>query len=256
MNIHSYWMSKFGEYSPNIQVIIMVGLATLSSNILASAFFFIFGFENVGKVMIGTTCVVILVSAPLGAFLVSLNFKMKQLAAQLDLNSRRDDLTGLSTRAEFYFQVQRQFQFGDPARSAGAILYIDADHFKRINDEHGHAIGDAVLQEIGIVLRSFLREWDYAARFGGEEFAIFLKGADIGKATWISHRILMATRGVAGQLGVDGLNVTVSIGVAIHAPGQTLDEVLISADQCLYSAKNQGRNRMVLAGISSAKTTD
>src|SRR5688572_21730006 len=118
MNIHSYWMSKFGEYSPNLQVIIMVGLATVSSNILASVFFFIFGFENVGKVMIGTTCVVILVSVPLGAFLVGLNFKMKQLAAQLDLNSRRDDLTGLSTRAEFYLQVQRQFQFGDPAKSA------------------------------------------------------------------------------------------------------------------------------------------
>ena len=85
MNTYNLWMSKFGEFSPSVQVVILVGLATLSSNILALVFFYAFGFDNAEKVVVGTTCVVILVSAPLGAFLVGLNFKLKQVAALLDL---------------------------------------------------------------------------------------------------------------------------------------------------------------------------
>ena len=247
MHIYDIWMMRFGDYSPGVQVGIMIGLATISANLLALLFFFTIGFDRPEQIIIGTTCTTVLVSAPLGVFLVSLNFKMKQVAAQLDHETRTDSLTGLSTRTEFYLQVQRQMRLCDPSKGAGGILYLDADHFKRINDAYGHAIGDAVLQEIGILIRSIIGEWDHAARFGGEEFAVFLEGADLGKAKWISHRILSATRDIAGHLRVDGLNVTVSIGVAILEPNQTLDEVLIAADQCLYSAKNQGRNRVVLA---------
>ena len=189
MHIYGLWMARFGEYSPGMQVFFMVSLATLSANFLALIFFYTIGFNDTAKVVLGTTCVTALVSAPLGGFLVGLNFKLKQVAAQLDLETRKDGLTGLSTRTEFYLQVQRRIQLSDPAKGAGAFLYIDADHFKRINDEYGHAIGDAVLQEIGISINSIIGEWDHAARFGGEEFAVFLEGSDLGKAKWISHGI-------------------------------------------------------------------
>ncbi|MGH6862279.1 MAG: GGDEF domain-containing protein, partial [Phyllobacterium sp.] len=165
----------------------------------------------------------------------------------LDLASRRDDLTGLFNRNEFYLQAQRQIALCDPDRSAGALLYIDADHFKSINDRYGHAVGDSVLQEIGLLLRSVIGEWDFAARFGGEEFALFLTNADIGKADWLSHKILMGMRKVSEHLRIDDLDVTVSVGISIHAPGQALEEALIAADKCLYAAKNQGRNRIVHA---------
>ncbi|MBB3149832.1 diguanylate cyclase (GGDEF)-like protein [Phyllobacterium trifolii] len=256
MNTYDIWMSKFGEFSPAMQVGIMVCLATVAANALSLFFFFTTGFERVDVLLAATTCTTVLVSAPLGAFLVGLTSRLRQVAAQLDLTARTDDLTGLSTRTEFYLQVNRQMKMCDPAKGAGAILYIDADHFKRINDEFGHAIGDAVLQEIGFLVSDIIGEWDHAARFGGEEFAIFLDGADEGKAKWISHRILSGTRGIAGQLRVDGLQVSVSIGVAIHEPNETLEEVLIAADQCLYSAKNQGRNRVVLATSTRLHSTN
>ena len=103
-----------------------------------------------------------------------------------------------------------------------------------------------------MLIRSTIGEWDFAARFGGEEFAIFLTGADLGKADWISHRILTGVRDISKYLRINDLEVTVSVGIAIHRPGQDLEEALVAADKCLYAAKNQGRNRIVHADDSPA----
>lgn len=247
MTTYDFWMTKFGDISPYKQVIIMVLMATVAANFLAVGFFAFVDLGQIDNVLIVTTAIVIIVSAPLGSFLVGLNYRLKQTASLLDLASRRDDLTGLSNRNEFYLQAQRQITLCDPVKSAGAILYIDADHFKSINDRYGHAVGDSVLQEIGLLLRSVIGEWDFAARFGGEEFALFLTNADIGKADWLSHKILMGMREIPTYLRIPELNVTVSVGISIHQPGQLLEEALVAADKCLYAAKNQGRNRIVHA---------
>lgn len=254
MTTYDLWMTKFGNMSPYKQVVIMVLMATISANLLALGFFVFIDLSEIDNVLIVTTAIVVIVSAPLGSFLVGLNYRLKQTALLLDLASRRDDLTGLSNRNEFYLQAQRQIALCDPERSAGAILYIDADHFKAINDRHGHAVGDSVLQEIGILLRSVVGEWDFAARFGGEEFAIFLTNADIGKADWLSHKILMGMREISTHLRMPELNVTVSVGIAIHQPGELLEEALVAADKCLYAAKNQGRNRIVHANSEFIET--
>ncbi|PWV96475.1 diguanylate cyclase (GGDEF)-like protein [Phyllobacterium myrsinacearum] len=245
MNIYTLWMTKFGALSPLTQVAIMVGMATISSDILAVLAFFVIGLRTPYHVAGVTTAIVVLVSVPLGAFLVGLNFKLKQLAAQLDLESRRDDLTGLLNRAEFYVQAQGLFLAARPMDSAGALLYIDADHFKAINDRFGHAAGDEVIHEIGRVIRANIGARDLAARIGGEEFTVFLADADLGRANWISHKILMATRTIGRELGLDTTAITVSIGIALHEPGQSLEETLGVADKYLYSAKHQGRNRVV-----------
>lgn len=250
MTTYDLWMTKFGDLSPPKQVSIMVAMATISANCLAILFFFLVKLDRIDILLAVTTCIVIIVSAPLGSFLVGLNYRLKQAAILLDVASRQDDLTGLFNRNEFYLQAQRQITLCDPTRSAGAILYIDADHFKSINDRYGHAVGDSVLQEIGILLRSVVGEWDFAARFGGEEFAIFLTNADIGKADWLAHKILMGMREISNHLRIPDLNVTVSVGIAIHEPGQMLEEALVAADKCLYAAKNQGRNRIVHANGS------
>jgi diguanylate cyclase (GGDEF)-like protein len=245
MNIYNLWMTKFGALSPLKQVAIMVGMATISADTLAVAAFFVIGLETPHRVAAVTTAIVVLVSLPLGAFLIGLNYKLKQLAEQLDLESRRDDLTGLLNRAEFYLETQRVFTVSRPIDSAGALLYIDADHFKAINDRFGHAAGDGVIHEIGRVIKSSISERDLAARIGGEEFTVFLTDADLGRANWIAHKILIATRNIGKDLGLDRTTITVSIGISLHAPGQSLEETLAIADRYLYSAKHQGRNRVV-----------
>lgn len=250
MTTYDFWMTKFGDYSPIKQVAIMVGMAVVSSDVLATFFFVVVGLDRLAVVLLVTTCIVVIVSVPLGAFLVGLNFRLKQTAVQLDLALRKDDLTGLSNRNEFYLQAEKQITGCDPTESAGALLYIDADHFKSINDRYGHAVGDGVLREIGILIRSVIGSGDFAARFGGEEFAIFLNEADLGKADWLSRKILTGVRDISQHLRIGDLDVTVSVGIAIHEPGQSLEAALIAADQCLYAAKTQGRNRIVHANAN------
>lgn len=252
MTTYDLWMTKFGDLPPFKQVAIMVGMAIAASDLLTALFFLVVRLDRLDVALIVTTFIVIVVSVPLGAFLVGLNYRLKQTALRLDLALRKDDLTGLSNRNEFYMQAQKQITLCDPDQSAGAVLYIDADHFKSINDRYGHAVGDAVLQEIGILIRSIIGEWDFAARFGGEEFAIFLTGADLGKADWLSHKILTGVRDISKYLRIGDLDVTVSVGISIHQPGQGLEEALVAADKCLYAAKNQGRNRIVHADHSLA----
>jgi diguanylate cyclase (GGDEF)-like protein len=247
MTTYDLWMTRFGDCAPVKQVAIMVGMAVVSADALAAFFFSLVGLDRLLTVLLVTTCIVVVVSVPLGAFLVGLNFRLKQIAIQLDIASRKDDLTGLSNRNEFYLQAEQQITLCDPTKSAGALLYIDADHFKSINDRYGHGVGDGVLQEIGILILSIIDEGDFAARFGGEEFAIFLGNADLGKADWLSHKILAGVRDISRHLRIGDLEVTVSVGIAIHEPGQSLESALIAADKCLYAAKNQGRNRIVHA---------
>ncbi len=247
MTTYDFWTAKFGDYAPMQQITIMVGMAVVASNALATGFFLVIGLDQIETVLLATTLIVVIVSVPLGAFLIGLNFRLKQAAIQLDVASRKDGLTGLGNRNEFYLQAQRQIVLGDPEKSAGAVLYIDADHFKSINDRYGHAVGDSVLQEIGSLIRFTIGEWDFAARFGGEEFAIFLSNADLGKADWLSHKILTGVRDISKHLLIADLDVTVSVGISIHEPGQSLEAALIAADKCLYAAKSQGRNRIVHA---------
>ncbi|MBZ9654815.1 GGDEF domain-containing protein [Phyllobacterium lublinensis] len=247
MTTYDFWMSKFGDYTPIKQIAIMVGMAVMASDVLAVFFFLLIGLDRLVIVLAVTTFIVVIVSVPLGAFLVGLNFRLKKSAMQLDVASRRDGLTGLYNRNEFYLQAQRQITLCDPERSAGALLYIDADHFKSINDRHGHAVGDSVLQEIGGLIRSTIGDWDFAARFGGEEFAIFLRDADLEEADRLSRRILRGVRDISKTLQIGDLDVTVSVGISIHEPGQSLEAALVAADKCLYAAKSQGRNRIVHA---------
>ena len=126
-----------------------------------------------------------------------------------------------------------------------AVLMLDIDHFKQINDQHGHAAGDKVLIEFaGLCLQS-IRETDLAGRYGGEEFFILLPEIDLATAILSADRIRMAVAAHPFTLN-DGnsLNVTCSIGIAMYRPEQDdLDKLLLRADQALYQAKRQGRNR-------------
>jgi len=136
-----------------------------------------------------------------------------------------------------------------------ALLLLDLDHFKQINDQWGHAVGDQVLANVGAVLRSVLRTRDFAGRNGREEFAILLPDTAIPAALEIAERVRAAIAEIT--LPSSDVSVTASIGVGgypVHA--STLDRLERLADAALYLAKRHGRNRVEQAGPPVAETVD
>jgi diguanylate cyclase len=147
-----------------------------------------------------------------------------------------DALTGLANRRAIEEAV-----LGLP--SCGVIL-VDLDHFKRVNDEHGHAVGDEVLQGVAGRLESAVRGSDRVGRWGGEEFLVVLSEFDLDRVTRIAERLHAA---IGSEPLRSGLRVTASLGVAVKLPGEVFGQALERADRALYRAKEAGRNRVCVA---------
>jgi diguanylate cyclase (GGDEF)-like protein len=128
------------------------------------------------------------------------------------------------------------------------VAIIDIDHFKRINDRFGHAVGDDVLKAVAAAMRMACRDSDLLGRYGGEEFAVLLRGIPPAHVAAAVERLRAAVAGVAVAHDGDTIAPTASIGVASLSPDdRDFDKLLIRADRALYEAKAQGRNRVVLA---------
>ena len=175
--------------------------------------------------------------------LISLRQKIDNLRADADL----DHLTGLSNRRRFRVALQRELErwrrYGVPC----ALLLIDIDHMKKINDKFGHPAGDAVIRQVAQTLKDVSRDNDSAARLGGEEFALLLAGINAEKAAVAADRLRDALR----RRPVDDVGtVTVSVGVAACPDNAHTERALYSAgDSALYVAKNAGRNRVAVAPL-------
>jgi two-component system cell cycle response regulator len=153
-----------------------------------------------------------------------------------------DPLTGLRNR-----RYVRRHLDGVLRGAGAAVLLMDVDRFKAINDTHGHAIGDAVLQEVAARMRGQVRAADVVARYGGEEFLVVMAGTTAADVLAVAERLRAAV--AAEPVVVDGLAlpVTISIGVAVATQGMGAEQVLGAADAALYRAKRDGRDRVVLA---------
>ena len=164
--------------------------------------------------------------------------------ADLARLAREDALTGLPNRRAFDEALQREVARAE--RSAGRLsaLALDVDHFKRVNDAHGHAAGDAVLAAVAARAASALRAGDLLARRGGEEVAALLPGADLAAAAEVAERIRAAVAGAPIPAGGRPLTVTVSLGCAALEPGESGTLLLARADARLYAAKAGGRDRV------------
>jgi diguanylate cyclase (GGDEF)-like protein len=169
-------------------------------------------------------------------------------SALLERQSREDSLTGIANRRSFDERLQTEIERAERYGEALSLLLIDLDHFKHINDSLGHAGGDQVLCEAAVLLRDRLRQSDLAARIGGEEFALLLPRQDARGAQAVAEQLRegFATHDFATGQG-DRLRVTLSAGIAQWHAGQTRDDLLRRADQALYRAKAEGRNRVVRA---------
>jgi diguanylate cyclase (GGDEF)-like protein len=169
-----------------------------------------------------------------------------RLVSRLQRLSERDALTGLLNRRAIAPLLLREAgrlrRYAEPY----ALLMIDIDHFKAINDGHGHAAGDAALVQLAQVLREAAREVDSVARVGGEEFCILLPHCDLDGATQLAGRVHAAVRNADWEALAQP--ITVSIGLAIaQAPDEPPQAVLERADRALYRAKHDGRDRVVVA---------
>jgi diguanylate cyclase (GGDEF)-like protein len=153
-----------------------------------------------------------------------------------------DPLTGLLNRKALALRTQELEQQSRLTREPVGLILGDIDHFKRINDSHGHAAGDAVLTDVAYTLRKALRAFDLFYRTGGEEFLVLLPGADLGSAIELAE----ALRHAVSDLPQGGHEVTMSFGAAASPPGEPFDyqAVFGAADAALYEAKHSGRDRV------------
>jgi diguanylate cyclase len=161
----------------------------------------------------------------------------------------RDALTGLNNRHGFQRAVDA-LGHPPPGLQGAALLAADVDHFKRINDTHGHVIGDKVLVKIAEILRSNIKTQDIAARMGGDEFVVLFPGTALAVAAAVADQIRTAVSRmlISRADGVEYVGqVSLSIGIAIAEPDDTLESLRHRADAAMYRAKDAGRNRVSLA---------
>lgn len=181
--------------------------------------------------------------------LLSVNSRLAELAAH-------DALTGLYNRRHFYEVLRTEFQRSRRHHRPLTVLMVDIDHFKRVNDQHGHLQGDRVLSQVGQLLSDELRQTDVVARYGGDEFALILPETDERSATIVAEKLRgtvehrrFVNGGVCNEL-------TISVGVA--GLDQTLmseDALMRLTDAALYRAKDAGRNRVECAPEGVASVT-
>lgn len=179
---------------------------------------------------------------------LELRHRNEELIATLERQARLDTLTGVANRRQFLetgnAEIRRASRFVHPL----ALLMIDIDHFKRINDSCGHLVGDRVIKAVADACVLVLRECDCLGRLGGEEFAVVLPEADMAAALRAAERLRETVAALPLSHGGQPLSVTVSIGVTVlEAAGEPLSSLLHRADTAMYRAKNAGRNRVEVA---------
>jgi diguanylate cyclase (GGDEF)-like protein len=181
--------------------------------------------------------------------LIELRYSQRSLAAALTTMERLasvDEMTGLCNRRVLMerldIEVERARRFGSPL----AVIMMDLDHFKRINDDHGHAMGDSVLMNVGGLVRDGLRQVDLAGRYGGEEFCLILPGTDLAGGAALAESLRRTIENFEHVHGDHVLSATSSFGVAAFDIDTEADAkaLLKAADDALYRAKHGGRNRV------------
>ena len=167
--------------------------------------------------------------------------KLKQLAAH-------DELTGVGNRRDLNARLESEYALFKRTGVPFSVAVFDLDNFKTVNDRFGHAAGDAVIKEFAGIVKKEMREVDYIARYGGDEFVLILKGIGAKAAQVPLGRIREAVLAHPWTMVMPGIALTTSIGVASCSEDETGDDIFRRADKALYAAKLAGRNRIVAEG--------
>ena len=169
-----------------------------------------------------------------------------EMETELDRRARIDQLTGLVNRSEALSRIERVTSHPPRTGASTALLFCDIDSFKDVNDSFGHAAGDEVLRVVSERIRGCIRSDDLAARIGGDELLVLLSGVhSIGEAECIAEKIRLSVEAPIA-FGTATIAVSLSIGVTLTLDGESTDALIARADQAMYRAKTEGRNRIVV----------
>ncbi len=251
-----FGMLSFGFFKLNFREFLSVALLAILGYALIILYIFIYEPERIliklelAQLLAFTCAISIMLYTGSAIHHLRARTKKQYIALQeaLEVNQRlaiTDDLTGLYNRRHFMDQLSQQKALSERDDSDFVVFYCDLDHFKHINDTFGHHTGDMVLQKFAEILKSSIREIDYAARLGGEEFACLLVNTDIENARKVTERIRESLASYNFSDIAPSLHATVSIGISNFKQFNTIQETLMSADNRMYIAKRLGRNKVV-----------
>lgn len=181
-----------------------------------------------------------------GRRIVELQEQLLMAREALRQQATHDGLTGLLNRSALMEILHKELARSNREDQPLSVLLVDLDHFKQINDEYGHLVGDAVLREASARMKSAIRRYDSIGRYGGEEFLVVLPGCDAAGGAAQAERLRLALARRPFPIGGQAITVTCSIGCTLCsgvAPGDA-DSLVREADEALYAAKNHGRNRV------------
>ena len=210
--------------------------------------------RNADVVLFNLICVVLVMGGVLVMSVAILALRTADDVARLVHLEREviiDPLTGVYNRRYFSEQFEREFAFALRTDGCLSLLVIDLDHFKAVNDTHGHAIGDRVLAVVASILSESMRASDIVVRYGGEEFVILARATSPEVAARLGERVLNAVRAMKVSCpGNCTLSLTASVGVASRQPGDTRETLFNRADAALYEAKRAGRDRVIIGDVA------
>jgi diguanylate cyclase (GGDEF)-like protein len=179
---------------------------------------------------------------------VSVALDKARLIKDLENLATTDGLTRLYNRRTFLQRAENEFERSRRYQRPLSVLMLDVDHFKNVNDSHGHEVGDRVLRILADECRKSLRQQDVLGRYGGEEFVAFLPETSSSVAQEVAERLRRSVENLRVPVGKESIRVTLSIGIAtVRDRDRDISALIIFADQALYEAKQQGRNRVVVA---------
>lgn len=213
--------------------------------------------QSLGRKAVETGRLYIILLLMVLVFIAYVAYRFKRSQLRFMRLARRDGLTGLFNRQHFLDEAERALHYGQKSSRDACLILIDLDHFKKVNDVHGHAMGDEVLARAVAACQRHLRSTDIFGRLGGEEFGILLPECTLEQVRERAEQLRLAIAEPPGE-DESGVAISASFGVATTAcSGYDLRQLLIHADDVLYQAKNAGRNRVVVFdcadGVSSAQ---
>ena len=173
--------------------------------------------------------------------------ELRVQAEEFERQATHDKLTGLPNRRHADSYLQQQVDIAQRRKSTGALALADVDHFKRINDDYSHAIGDQVLERVARILREGCRKTDFVARYGGEEFMLYFPDTGVDRAMQVCRSLRQAVQGEDWSDIAPDFVVTISFGLAEIKDRAHSRSILDEADARLYRAKREGRNRVIAA---------
>jgi two-component system chemotaxis response regulator CheY len=192
-----------------------------------------------------------------GERILKLESDLSAARQQMEKLAMQDGLTGLLNRRAIEAQVRAELSRAERQGTPLSLALLDVDHFKTVNDQYGHEVGDQALCHVARFLSAQVRPYDWAGRWGGEEFLVMFPGADLAGAALAAERLRKTI--AESPLGLESgetLTITISVGVATlaqaRAESPALAELVRNADEALYRAKREGRNRVCVAAGSSA----